>query len=85
METENKYIKIIETPHTGKTKGFEIINKSGNYPIGEIYWYSNWRQYCLFTWEDMIFNSQCLELINEFLKGINIEHRKSWKQKKEEA
>ena len=82
MKTENKYILIKETPHTGKTKGFDIINKSSDYPIGEIYWYTNWRQYCFFTWDDMIFNSQCLELILEFLKEINIEHRKNWKQKK---
>ena len=85
MKAENKYIKIVETLHTGKTKGFDIINKSCNYPIGEIYWYSNWRQYCFSTWNDMIFNSQCLELITEFLKKINIKHKENWKQKKEEA
>ena len=72
MEIENKWINIIEVPHTGKTKGFEIRNKSGDYPIGEIYWYSSWRQYCFYPWEDMIFNSGCLELITEFLKDINI-------------
>jgi len=62
-KTENKYIKIGETPHTGKTRGFDIVNKSGNYPIGYIEWYRNWRQYCFFSYEDMVFNSQCLELI----------------------
>ena len=83
METENKYIKIVEYKHTGKTRGFEVWNKSGEYIIAEISWYSNWRQYCLFTITDdiMVFNSDCLELITKFLKGINIEHRKNWKQK----
>lgn len=81
METENKYIKIVETPHTGKTKGFDIINKSMGHPIGWIEWYSNWRQYCFFPWDDMVFNSTCLELITKFLKEINVEHRKSRNQK----
>ena len=83
MKTENKWIKIVEVPHTGKTKGFVIQNRSGGYPIGEIEWYSSWRQYCFFPWENMTFNSGCLELITGFLKDINIEHRKSWNQKKD--
>ena len=85
MKTENKYIKIIETPQTGKTKGFEIHNKAGEYTLAEISWYSNWRQYCLFLYDNMVFNSDCLELITNFLKDINIEHRKNWKQKIQEA
>lgn len=85
MKTENKYIKIGETLHTGKTRGFDIVNKSSNDLIGYIEWYRNWRQYCFFPYEDMVFNSECLELITEFLKEINIEHRKSWNQKKIDA
>ncbi len=84
MKTENKYIRIEETPHIGKTKGFDVINKSG-YPIGYIGWYLAWRQYCFFPFENMVFNSECLELITGFLKGINIEHRKNWIQKKKDV
>ena len=80
MKTENKYIKIEDYKHTGKTKGFEVWNKSGDYIIAEISWYSNWRQYCLMLNENMVFNSECLELITDFLKELNIEHRKGWKQ-----
>ena len=83
-KAENKYIKIVETPHIGKTKGFDVWNKTGNYIIAQIYWYSNWRQYCVHSIDDMIYNSTCLELITEFLREINIEHRKSWNQKKED-
>ena len=83
MKTENKYIKIAEVPHTGKTKGFNVINKSGNYGIGYIEWYGAWRQYCFMPEDNMIFNSTCLELITEFLKDINIKYRKNWVQKKE--
>jgi len=81
MKTENKYIKIVEIPHVGKTKAFEVQNKSGDYLLAEINWYSNWRQYCLMIYADMVFNSDCLDLITNFLKEINIEHRKGWKQK----
>ena len=78
MKTENKYIKIREVPHLGKTKGFEVVNKSGGYILADISWYSPWRQYCIEFFDKMVFNSQCLELITEFLKDINIEHRKNW-------
>jgi len=84
MKTENKYIRIIEMVHFGKTKRFDIMNKTGTYPIAEIRWYGNWRQYCFFPY-DIVFNSECLELIVDFLKEINIEHRKNWKQKKTES
>jgi len=85
MKTENKYIRIVEMAHPGKTKRFDVVNRTGNYPIAEIRWYGNWRQYCIFPYDGMVFNSECLELIVGFLKGINIEHRKSWNQKKDES
>jgi len=84
MNKENKYIKIVEVPHSGKTRGFEVWNKSGDYLIGEIEWYGAWRQYCFFPCEDMVFNSTCLELIINFLKEINIKHHSNWKQKIQE-
>lgn len=82
MKTENKWIEIIKTPHTGKTKKFDIINKSDDDATGEIYWYSSWRQYCFYSYGNMVFNSQCLEFITGFLKEINIKHRANWNQKK---
>jgi len=85
MKNENKYIKIVEIPLKGKTKRFEVWNKSGDYVLAEIGWYSNWRQYCVFLFDRMVFNSECLELITNFLKEINIEHRKGWKQKIKES
>ena len=70
METDNKYIKIIEYSHTGKTKGFNIINKSGNYIIGEIYWYSAWRQYCFFPSPSSVFNNACMTDIQSMIKEL---------------
>ena len=77
MKKENKWIKIVEYPHTGKTKGFDVFNKSGSYVLGDISWYSTWRQYCFTTVDNMIFNSTCLDLITDFLKEINTEHHKN--------
>ena len=84
QKTENKYIKIVETRSTEKTKFFEVINKAEDYLIGEIEWYGAWRQYCFFPYEDMVFNSTCLDLINDTLKEINIKHCSNWKQKIQE-
>lgn len=74
--TENKYIKIVEMPQkTGaKTKWFYVYNKCGNYNIAKISWYSQWRQYCIFPSPSTVFNSECLELITNFLKDINVKH-----------
>ncbi len=74
--TENRYIRIVETPSNGKTKKFNIINKSSNCPIGKIEWYWEWRQYCFFPSNYSIFNSTCIALITDFLKDINTKHRK---------
>ena len=82
MKVENKYIRIVEIPKTGKTKRFYVWNKNGDYVLAEIFWYSNWRQYCVEFFDKMVFNSTCLDLINGFIKSINIEHRKNWSQKK---
>ena len=88
MKTENKYIRIQEYNHTGKTRGFDVITKPGGYVLGDISWYGPWRQYCFTPVDDagpLVFNSECLDLITDFLKDINIEHRKNWNQKKEES
>ncbi len=85
MKTKNKWIEIVEIPHEGKTKSFNIINKSDDDTIGEIYWYSSWRQYCFYSYGNMIFSSGCLDFIIDFLKEINTKHRKSWNKKKQEA
>ena len=79
METENKHIKIVETPHKGKTKKFDVISKSSEYILGYIDWYNPWRQYCFTVYPDgeTVFNSTCLELITNFLKDINVEHKKN--------
>ena len=81
MKTENKYISIEKTASKNKTDIYAVINKSGQYPIGTIYWYGAWRQYCFDAYLDMVFNSECLELITDFLKDINVKHRSNWKQK----
>lgn len=85
---ENKHIKIVEYPPAAwkKTRDFGVVNKKSNDHIAIISWYSPWRQYCLSTFEgnDTIFNSECLELVTPFLKRINTEHRKNWKQKKKD-
>lgn len=75
ITSENKYIKIEEYKHTGKTKGFYVINKSSGYIIGDISWYNPWREYCFTPVRDtgpLVFNNECLELITSFITVIDM-------------
>jgi hypothetical protein len=70
MKTEYKYIKFICTKNTGKTTKWDILNRATSVRLGEIKWYSAWRQYCFFTVSDTIFNESCMLDIIDFIKQL---------------
>lgn len=54
-----------------KTILVEVINKSSGSEIGQISWYSRWRQYCFFPNENTVWNKDCLISVNEVLEMLN--------------
>lgn len=83
--TESKWIDFVEQPAKGITKIFKIIPKEQAFTdgsdIGEIRWYSAWRQYCFYSKANCIFETQCLGDIRRFLDALMLER----KIKKQEA
>jgi hypothetical protein len=63
-------------PHPGrKTRVIDIYSVSSSKRLGQIRWYSRWRQYTFFPDVLTIWNGECLDQIQDRLKMLNKEHR----------
>jgi hypothetical protein len=71
----NKYIQFELTGDTGKTQHWIVVNKTYGTNLGNISWYSGWRQYTFMPARETEFNDGCLEAIIAFLKRLNKEKR----------
>jgi hypothetical protein len=56
---------------TGKTSRWSIHNIRSQAFLGEIKWYSAWRQYCFFTTMDAVFNDSCMRDILDFIGQLS--------------
>lgn len=75
---EGKFIRIEEREdkvYNGKTS-YEVINKRGDYVLGEIYYLIEWRQYVFAPFEDTEYNHSCLETIISWLRELNQNKRR---------
>jgi hypothetical protein len=69
------YIKEIGESPSRKTKIFGVINKRENRVSGEIRWYGGFRKYCFYPNSDFLFDSDCLQMIVEYLNTLNNWHK----------
>ena len=71
MKTEFEYIKFAEltTGEIDKTR-WRCYNKKYDEELGEIYWYSRWRQYIYSPTVQALYSAGCLNDIAEFLKQL---------------
>ena len=73
---ETKYLGFIDIEAKQKTKIISIVNIHHDEAIGEIRWFSRWRQYCFFPYDGTIWNTTCMEdvqtVINELKEERNI-------------
>ena len=72
-----KYLKIrewksylIEKPKR-KTKVYQVLNSKLNIDLGLINWNTGWRKYCFYPEKFTVFDSNCLNEINEFMNKLN--------------
>ena len=76
METikQTKYLAFVDTdqPETKKTKIIAIVSIHHDEAIGEIRWFSRWRQYCFYPYKETIWNADCLNSVNEVIKELMI-------------
>ncbi len=70
LKTKFKYI-YFEKVHDGdKTSRWACYNNKSHDLLGDIYWYSSWRQYCFFPSFDTFFSGGCLDDITVFMKDL---------------
>lgn len=70
---ETKYLAFAVAPTKGKTKVILIINRHHEEVIGEIKWFSRWRQYCFFPYNDTIWNTTCIMDVQEVIDKLKKE------------
>jgi hypothetical protein len=68
--TFSKYLRFrfLGVSSSGKTNVWLVDSLKSDFLLGEIKWYSSWRQYCFFPTPDSLFNSGCLKDIQGFIK-----------------
>ena len=71
MQTEYRHIRFVNYGDTGKTTRWAIFNNKTDSFLGEIKWYSAWRQYCFFTTMDAVFSCSCMRDILDFIGQLS--------------
>lgn len=66
-----------------KTRVFAVNNKEMHTWIGKIKWYSPFRKYSFFPYEDMVFEATCMQDITDFLVELMEKHKQQSKMKTE--
>jgi hypothetical protein len=79
METlkETEYLLFVVNSDTGKTKVIDIVNIHHHEVIGEIKWFSRWRQYCFFPIAETVWNPKCLFDVQLVIKQLMDERKKN--------
>ena len=70
----SKYLDFIQIRDTGKTKVWQVQNKSGA-AIGKIGWYGPWRKYVFYPHSDTLWDNACLRDMVKFIEGRMAERR----------
>lgn len=71
------WLRFVEngTSPSGKTKKWRVENTSAKSEVlGDVAWFSHWRQYCFYTALGTVWNADCLLEIQEFLDAENRAH-----------
>lgn len=70
-ETPSEYLAFHEDDHWGrKTKRIVIVSKRNLSILGDIRWFSRWRQYAFFPEADTIWNRQCMKDVEEVIDRL---------------
>lgn len=79
METikQTKYLAFVDTdqPETKKTKIIAIVSIHHDEAIGEIRWFSRWRQYCFYPYKETVWNTDCLNDVNEVIRELMLKRK----------
>lgn len=76
--SETRYLRFMrETPPAGrKTPIVVVLSRSGGYALGQIRWYSAWRQFCFYPQPGCVFNTECMQDILDKIAELHEERRR---------
>jgi hypothetical protein len=64
------YLEFRLLEKKSKTQFIEVISKTHPIRLGIIKWWSSWRQYAFFPESGTIFNTECLNDIQSYIKEL---------------
>ncbi len=59
-----------------KTSVHNVIGRFSGTHLGQIKWFSRWRQYTFFPLPNTAFNIECMNDISEFIQGLMDQRKK---------
>ena len=72
---ETQYLIFKEQETKLKTKIIFVMNINHDEIIAHIRWYNSWRQYCFFPKSDTVWNTKCLDDVNDLIKKLMKDRR----------
>lgn len=66
----SKYLEFKELQSKPKTKVISVDSKLHGNTLGIIKWYGAWRQYAFFPEYGTLFNTECLDDIISYIRGL---------------
>jgi len=75
INTKYKWIEFIQIPSIGVTKVFKCMNSEYGSFLGTVKWYGAFRKYSFFPNDNIVFETQCLKDIANFLDCLMIERK----------
>jgi len=70
IELMSKYFEFNVIGKKPKTKIIEVKSKLHGDRLGIIKWFGKWRQYAFFPENETVFNTECLNDIQSYMKGL---------------
>lgn len=72
----SKYLEFRLLEQKPKTQVVGVMSRYAGIKLGTIKWYPRWRQYAFFPESDTIFNTECLNDIQAYIKKLMEERKK---------
>jgi len=66
----SKYLEFQLLEQKPKTKVIEVLSKEHGSSLGIIKWFNRWRQYAFFPENETIFNVECLNDIQSYIREL---------------
>lgn len=66
----SKYLEFRLLEQKPKTEVIQVLSKQDGSSLGIVKWFGRWRQYAFFPEDGTVFNTDCLNDIQSYIKGL---------------